>query len=157
MIRCDVVEINVENRTKKMAKKYLKKWEKEFPWLRYDNAIGKMFCIVCEEAKEKGHKVSVQNNFVKPKGNDNFRITTLKRHEDGSSAARHPGGSEHKRLAALLKMYPVRDPLGVAQERHQQAEYLRNIPGVYTAFHTVYHLAAHERPLSAYADDVRYV
>ena len=48
-------------------------------------------------------------------------------------------------------------PLIAAVERAESNDRLRHIPGVYTAFHTVYHLADHERPLNSYSDEVRYI
>ena len=109
-----------------------------------------MFCKTCDTAAQKGHKVLPSNNFVATKGNTNFRLTTL---------ARHEGGNEHGHLSGLLKIFPVNvpRPLVAAVERAETNDRLRHIPGVYTAFNTVYHLAVHERPLNSYSDEVRYV
>ena len=88
-------------------------------WLRYEN--GRMYCKTCDTAAQKGHKLLPSNNFVASKGNANFRLTTMARHEEGN---------EHRHLAGLLIIFPVQvpRPLIAAVERAVSNDRLRHIP-----------------------------
>lgn len=85
------------NAAKTAVKKYQKKWERQFTWLRFDG--NKMWCEPCTQARARGFKPHQRNSLATDKGSTNFRLSTLERHENGKS-------SDHKRLGVLMKSYP---------------------------------------------------
>lgn len=127
------------------GKVYVKSWEQTFPWLRYDLENKVMFCTSCEAGKSKGMKTSSKNNFASG-GNNNFRKSTLMRHEQTG---------DHKRLRVLIKTYPQVNPFETALKRQRLQLADRHRPAVYTAFHVAYKLARNERPVANFEEEIK--
>jgi hypothetical protein len=58
---------------KKRKRTFQHSWLKEFPWLTYDEAVGKMYCTNCKLKSNNDN-----SPFVK--GNENFKIDVIKTH-----------------------------------------------------------------------------
>ncbi len=127
--------------------RYLKSWESQFNWLRYDQVKKAMFCITCKEACDRKMHVSSNNNFAR-EGNTTLKISSLRRHQDGRGGK----ASEHHRLASLLRLYPMKDPFKAAVKRSQEQALKRDAhkPATKTIFHCVYWLLNNELPQSKY-------
>ena len=80
---------------RKRQRGYLKSWERENPWLAYDDVKSVMFCTWCRAFQHVG--IRGKNAFAE--GTDNFRPDTVRAH--GGSEARKR--SEGRHLAATLR------------------------------------------------------
>ncbi len=56
----------------KRPRKYLSKWEKDFPWLRYDTVTGMMYCEPCKTYKYR------DKSWAFVKGTDAFHVQLIR-------------------------------------------------------------------------------
>ena len=153
-------ELETSTRPKNNDRKFKTSWKETFPWVLYENR--RMCCKVCREAATRKFKVTAKNTFAYS-GSTGFKISALQRHARGDTKVNKKRSMEHSRLVAVLKLYPQRATQSGAQKQPIQAVVakaqimfsIRRQAAMDTLFHTMYHLAVKERPLSSYADEVK--
>jgi hypothetical protein len=85
LTRDDKLERNKNYDKEKRARKFINSWRTKFPWVRYEEEAGLMFCTITEEfaaaPKAKvGGQSSRENTFVR--GNDSHRVESLQIHNE---------------------------------------------------------------------------
>ena len=74
-----------------VQRKYNKKWEKDFPWLEYDENYQGAFCKVCRKLGSQGHTSQGSGDvwITKPFQNWKKAVQKMKAHASGESHIRH--------------------------------------------------------------------
>ena len=100
----------VDYELNKRERLYKKSWEKEYPWLTYDEEKDIMWCTVCYEFRDLVLEITPNENMSMVDGTNNFRKQVVKRH-----GSRKSHGICISRKAA--KVNPADTPLGKIQRQ----------------------------------------